>query len=285
MANRTLQVNGQDFIINRDKKAGVTQLKNNETKVQGNPFVRLGTLGSFSSTSNSFSSGTNSSGSNARVGVIFNRVLSVSETAKTTVTITGTVDSITSSNGIGINPTQGTTGGGSWTPDDIPPALTTTGSFTRTFSCLDTSPYQGYLQGINFSIEDGEAIAISNLSITVSNPSINTYIVDRTAPVIDSDPVGNSRPLLGKLVGDAAAAYSLRDLNTKQGDTKVVRVRRESDNEERDFVAKDVSKIADWTNGNLDTTLPANQDATQTIRIEGGSEVAGVYIARSVVNI
>ena len=35
--------------------------------------------------------------------------------------------------------------------------------------------------------------------------------VDRTATVIDSDRAGESRPLLSKLVGNAAAAYSLRD--------------------------------------------------------------------------
>ena len=258
MATKTLTVNGQPFYINRDRKAGVTELKNNETKVQGNPFVRLGTLGSFSATSNSFSSGTNTSGSNARVGVILNRALTVSETAKATLTITGTVDSITSSNGIGINPTQGTTGGGSWTPNDIPPALTTTGAFTRTFSLFDSNPFQGYLQGVNFSLENGEAIAISNLSVIVDSPDIDTYIADRTAPVIDSDPVGKSRPLLGKLVGDAAAAYSLRDLNTKQGDTDVVNVRRSADNLEKIFKAKDVPTIEDWTNGKQETTLPAD---------------------------
>ena len=39
MATKTLTVNGQPFYINRDRKAGVTELKNNETKVQGNPFA------------------------------------------------------------------------------------------------------------------------------------------------------------------------------------------------------------------------------------------------------
>ena len=84
------------------------------------------------------------------------------------------------------------------------------------------------------------------------------FHIDRTAPVIDSDPVGNSRPLLGKLVGDAAAAYSLRDLNTKQGDTDVVNVRRSADNLEKIFKAKDVPTIEDWTKGKQETTLPAD---------------------------
>ena len=282
MATKTLTVNGQPFYINRDRKAGVTEFKNNETKVQGNPFVRLGTLGSFSATSNSFSSGTNSSGSTARVGVILNRALTVSETAETTVTITGTVDSITASNGIVIGLTQGTTGGGGWTPNEFISGLTTTGSFTRTFSCTD-SP-QKFLQGINFFIENGEAIAISNLSVIVSNPNINTYIANRTAPVIDSDPVGKSRPLLGKLVGDAAAAYSLRDLNTKQGDTDVVNVRRSLDNSEKIFKAKDVPTIEDWVSGKQDTTLPASEDEAQAIRIVGGNQVADVYVSTSLTN-
>ena len=71
-----------------------------------------------------------------------------------------------------------------------------------------------------------------------------TRTVDRTASVIDSDRAGASRPLLSKVVGGAAAAYSLRDLNEKQGNNKVVRVRRDSDNSERDFLAKEVSSGA-----------------------------------------
>lgn len=68
-----------------------------------------------------------------------------------------------------------------------------------------------------------------------------TVTVNRTAPIIDSDRKGESRPLLSKLVGGASAAYSLRDLNDKSGSNKVVRVRRDSDGNERDFLAKEVS--------------------------------------------
>jgi hypothetical protein len=77
-----------------------------------------------------------------------------------------------------------------------------------------------------------------------------TRTVDRTAPVIDSDRAGESRPLLSKVVGNAAAAYSLRDLNDKQGNNKVVNVRRSSDNTNRDFLAKEVSNgtLEDWVN-------------------------------------
>ena len=71
-----------------------------------------------------------------------------------------------------------------------------------------------------------------------------TVTVDRTAQVIDSDRKGESRPLLSKVVGGAAAAYSLRDLNDKQGNNKVVRVRRGSNNVESDFTASGVSSGA-----------------------------------------
>ena len=44
-------------------------------------------------------------------------------------------------------------------------------------------------------------------------------------------------PLLSEVSGGASVAYSHRDLNDKQGNNKVVRVRRASDNAERDFLA------------------------------------------------
>ena len=71
-----------------------------------------------------------------------------------------------------------------------------------------------------------------------------TVTVNRTAHVIDSDRKGESRPLLSKVVGGAAAAYSLRDLNDKQGNNKVVRVRRGGDNSEQDFTASQISSGA-----------------------------------------
>jgi len=71
-----------------------------------------------------------------------------------------------------------------------------------------------------------------------------TLTVNRTAPVITSDRKGESRPLLSKLVGGAAAAYSLRDLNDRAGNNKVVRVRRDTDNAEQDFTASGISSGA-----------------------------------------
>ena len=109
------------------------------------------------------------------------------------------------------------------------------------------------VNGQDFVINRDKKADVTQLTVNGS-----AFTVDRTAPVIDSDPVGNSRPLLGKLVGDAAAAYSLRDLNTKQGDTDVVNVRRSGDNLEKVFQAKDVNSIEDWANGKQETTLPAD---------------------------
>ena len=85
---------------------------------------------------------------------------------------------------------------------------------------------------------------------TMGKSDGSTITVDRTAQVIDSDRKGESRPLLSKVVGGASGAYSLRDLNDKAGNNKVVRVRRASDNAEADFKASEVSNgtLVDWVN-------------------------------------
>lgn len=63
----------------------------------------------------------------------------------------------------------------------------------------------------------------------VRNMTVNgqAVTVDRTATV-KSERAGASSPLLSKVVGGAAAAYSLRDLNEKGGHNKVVDVRNDS---------------------------------------------------------
>jgi len=53
-------------------------------------------------------------------------------------------------------------------------------------------------------------------------------------------------PLLANVVGGSAIAYSLQDLNDKQGNTKVVRVRRSSDNSEADFKANEIKNLVSW---------------------------------------
>ena len=80
--------------------------------------------------------------------------------------------------------------------------------------------------------------------------------VDRTVSGYKTgDKAGQSRPLLSKVVGGAAAAYSLRDLNDGQGPNKVVRVRRSSDNKEKDITAKGLSRLTDWVNAATDLPL------------------------------
>ena len=57
--------------------------------------------------------------------------------------------------------------------------------------------------------------------------------------------------------GGAGASYSLRSLTGDE--PKAVRIRRDGDNEERDFTtAEIVNEAADWTNGKQETTLPAD---------------------------
>ena len=69
-------------------------------------------------------------------------------------------------------------------------------------------------------------------------------------------------PLLSEVVGGASAAYSLRDLNDKAGNNKVVRVRRASDNAEKDFKAKEVSNgtLVDWVGAGNDGFVEAWYD-------------------------
>ena len=90
-------------------------------------------------------------------------------------------------------------------------------------------------------------VTVSNIKVT---HNFKQLTANRTAPVITSDRKGEPRPLLSKLVGGASAAYSLRDLNDRKGNNKVVRVRRASDNHERDFLAKEVSNgtLENWVN-------------------------------------
>ena len=126
-------------------------------------------------------------------------------------------------------------------------------------------------------------VTISNLKVT-HEP--DTVTVDRTAvPKEQSKETtfGGSQsitikreiePLLSEVVGGASAAYSLRDLNDKAGNSKVVRVRRASDNAEKDFKAKEVSNgtLVDWVGAGNDGFVEAwydqsgnGNDATQQV--------------------
>lgn len=100
---------------------------------------------------------------------------------------------------------------------------------------------------------------------TIDRNDGSTLTINRTAPVITSDRKGESRPLLSKVAGGAAAAYSLRDLNDKVGNSKVVRVRK-GYAQERDFSAKEVSNgtLEDWVK-----TFPVNAQNFNTIIVSG----------------
>ena len=132
-------------------------------------------------------------------------------------------------------------------------------------------------------------VTISNLKIT-HEPS--TVTADHTAtPKAQSKETtfGGSKsitikreiePLLSKVVGGASAAYSLRDLNDKAGNNKVVRVRRASDNHEKDFRAKEVKDIETWDN--TQTVLPLD---IQELQADGRTgdlvEAAAAYSLRN----
>ena len=110
---------------------------------------------------------------------------------------------------------------------------------------------------VYFEIKAGSTfdISVTNFKVTHNYEEIT---VNRTAPVITSDRKGASRPLLSKLVGGASGAYSLRDLNDKAGNNKVVEVRRSSGGS-RKFLAKEVS------NGTLEAWVGAGNDGFVSI--------------------
>ena len=88
-------------------------------------------------------------------------------------------------------------------------------------------------------------------------------------------------PRLLEYYGGASAAYSLRSLNGE--DPKAVRIRRDGDNEERDFTTSEIgTEAADWTNGLQETTLPADLPSTSSsitgFTISGTSDASsGTY--------
>ena len=79
----------------------------------------------------------------------------------------------------------------------------------------------------------------------------------------------------------ASAAYSLRSLTG--GEPKAVRIRRDGDNEERDFTtAEIVNEAAAWTNGLQETTLPADLGVTSSATISAlayGLSSSGLRLA------
>jgi hypothetical protein len=97
-------------------------------------------------------------------------------------------------------------------------------------------------------IADGQTITIDT-----TREGVRTLTVDGTEITIDRTEESNLDSFLEEFTG-AAAAYSLRDL-AGYGNTTVVRVRRGSDNAEKDFSAADISSgtLEDWVNTDVNT--------------------------------
>jgi len=92
---------------------------------------------------------------------------------------------------------------------------------------------------------------------TIDRNDGTTITVNRTAPVITSDRKGDSRPLLSKVVGGGASAYSLRDLNDNQGNNKVIKARKVvgGSSTTKVFKAKDIHRLEDWAINVLDDSF------------------------------
>ena len=84
---------------------------------------------------------------------------------------------------------------------------------------------------------------------------------------------------ISRKFGGAAAAYSLRDIGAMNG--RVVRVRRDADNEERDFSAQSVKACADWCNGLQEIALPADLGVASftVFDLGAGLQAGGVSLA------
>ena len=93
---------------------------------------------------------------------------------------------------------------------------------------------------------------------------------------------GVKTPLLNQFEG-AAAAYSLRRLKSWDDGSRVVRVRRESDNTERDFSSVEVSDgtMARWVNEQPTLPLDLRELDTNTGERDGALiEAAAAYSLR-----
>ena len=106
--------------------------------------------------------------------------------------------------------------------------------------------------GVRSMSVDGATVSVDHTAVPKQQSKETTFGGSQSITV-----KRDIEPLLSKVVGGAAAAYSLRDLNDKAGNNKVVRVRRASDNHERDFSAKEVSNgtLTGWVKALTDTAV------------------------------
>ena len=265
MADRTLTINHADgdsetYTINRDKFAGVREMS------RGHVYPTIA-VGSFNS-----------------AGVVFQKLPIGNADEKTFTVVASNSTAIRWINLINVNNGIRTgkhrmefdlvlnsgsiSSGFSWNysdNDDDPYTGNGYGSASRPTVGHNSFDFEIFNDGVSpnphvyFQINAGSTfdISVTNFKIT-HEPS--TVTADHTAtPKAQSKETtfGGSKsitikrdiePLLSEVVGGASAAYSLRDLNDKAGNSKVVRVRRASDHCERDFRAKEVKDIAKWVN-------------------------------------
>jgi len=97
--------------------------------------------------------------------------------------------------------------------------------------------------GVRSMSVDGDTVTVDHTAVPKEQAKETTFGGSQSITI-----KREIEPLLSEVVGGASAAYSLRDLNDKAGNSKVVRVRRASDNCERDFRANEVEDIATWVN-------------------------------------
>ena len=90
--------------------------------------------------------------------------------------------------------------------------------------------------GVRALTIDGDTVSIYHTAVPKEQAKETTFGGSKIITV-----KRDIEPLLSKVVGGAAAAYSLRDLNDSQGNNNVVEVRRSSDNAVKSFTASEVA--------------------------------------------
>ena len=133
--------------------------------------------------------------------------------------------------------------------------------------------------GVRDMVVDGANVSVDRTAVPKEQSKETTFGGSQSITVNR-----DIEPLLSKVVGGAAAAYSLRDLNDSQGNNNVVRGRRESDNSEKDFKAKEVSNgtMARWVNEQPTLPLDLRELDTNTGERDGALiEATAAYSLRN----
>jgi len=125
-------------------------------------------------------------------------------------------------------------------------------------------------------IADGQTITIDD-----TREGLCTLTVDGEEITINRTEAANVASFLQQFTG-SAAAYSLRDL-AGSGNTTVVRVRRASDNSEKDFSAADISSgaMTGWVNSQIVPPLDIRELDSNGERTGALVEAAAAYSLRN----